>query len=162
MARHCGDELRVGRRDVAELRQHRVARHRVGDQEDDQRGQQHHERGHEQARGDVAEHCPTIAEPPRSGKGGARSSPKGELIGLVTEAAAAAHETALNEQEATDRQHVEAAYRLFFKVLTLAQCQAAASIAHQRRAIRRFMPEVSDSDAEAWPLRVSRFSVIGY
>ena len=43
--------------DVAKLGQHRIARHRVGDQEDDQRGQQHHRRGNHQTRGDVAQHA---------------------------------------------------------------------------------------------------------
>jgi hypothetical protein len=37
-----------------------------------------------------------------------------------------------------------------------------ASIAHQRRAIRRDMLEVADSRGESRTLRVSRFSAIGY
>ena len=49
------DDCRIVGGDVAKLGQHRVARHRVGDQEDDQRGQQHHRRGNHKTRGDVAQ-----------------------------------------------------------------------------------------------------------
>ena len=44
-----GDEGRVGRGLVAKLRQHRVARQGVGDQEDDQGGQQRHAHHGQQA-----------------------------------------------------------------------------------------------------------------
>jgi hypothetical protein len=51
--------------DVAKLRQHRVTRHGVGDQEDDQRGQQHHRRGNHETRGDIAQHpmAPSLDSP---------------------------------------------------------------------------------------------------
>src|SRR6185437_13243973 len=48
------DDRRVIGGDVAKLRQHRVARHCVGDQENDQRGEQHHRHGNKQTRGDIA------------------------------------------------------------------------------------------------------------
>ena len=58
------DHGRVVGRDVAKLGQHRIARHRVGDQEDDQRRQQHHRRGNQQdARRCSAALVPT---PPRA------------------------------------------------------------------------------------------------
>ena len=51
-----GDELLVRGREIAELRQHRIARHRIGEQEDDQRREQrHHDRKREPGQ-DVARH----------------------------------------------------------------------------------------------------------
>ncbi len=49
-----GDEGLVRGGDVAELRQDRVAGHHIGDEEDDERGEKRHHRGHGEPRDDVA------------------------------------------------------------------------------------------------------------
>ena len=49
-----GDELLVRGGEVAELRQHRVARHGIGDQEDDERRKQRHDDRDRKPRDDVA------------------------------------------------------------------------------------------------------------
>ena len=51
-----GHELLVGGGNVAELGEDRIARHGVGDEEDDEGGEERHDEGEPQPGGDVAQH----------------------------------------------------------------------------------------------------------
>ena len=67
-----GDELLVRGREIAELRQHRVARHGIGQQKNDERREQrHHERKREPGQ-DVTRHVSITTDrrrtPPRASR----------------------------------------------------------------------------------------------
>ena len=60
-----GDKFFVRRREIAELRQHRVARDRIGQQKDDERCEQRHHRRKRQPGQDVTRHVSIT--PPAAG-----------------------------------------------------------------------------------------------
>ncbi len=62
------DHRGVAGGDIAKLGQHRIAWHHVGDQEDNQRGQQDHDGGDDKAGREVTQHRRTIADRTRAAK----------------------------------------------------------------------------------------------